>query len=526
MIQSAIVVFLLLMGIFAAALALLAARQNAAARKRLSGGSETLPEDVSGEDRKEFFRLLEDDAPGLLQHLAAFRGKCGGAGLRLLVEDFVDNAAGMPARKDLLRTLSRLYTTSAPTSQALHLTVAGMRPSGATETDVKTAELVREIERVSPTQVAVLRLLSSFLTVAEESRADRLPERLKPLKSLSPPPEGRGLDRDLVPVYSRLHELIVRLVRDLPRRGTRDKAMRRSALARSLEALHETVAAHAAGTPPWLRQLPEGLMAVHLFRVLSQRMNDLLKKSGGQEMELPPVLSEPAMDAGSRPGFSTLTPGVAGASVLALLLFSGAAAVQWMFNPHSFNLERTLENTVQITSDTGRGTGFFVQGESLIVTNEHVVGEDSVVEVLVKRKGQPEAPLRSLRARLLGRDATNDVAILTLEAPYSVDTVPSGLEMVHESGFQPGQAVHVVGNPIGIADTYLQGRVAKVEKDLAWIDVNIGPGNSGGPVCDENGRVVGIATAKTGRGGFSLGIATPTHAAWRLIDRIKSAPTP
>jgi len=522
MIQMAIVGLLLLLGLFAAALALLAVRQNAAARHWLAGSSEALPEDISPEDRKELFRLLEDDAPGILQHLAVFRGKCGAAGLRMLVDDFLENAAGMPARKDFLRVLARLYTTSAPTPQILHLTVVGMKKAGEADAEGKVAELLREIERVSPAQMAVLRLLSSFLTLAEESRADRLQDRLKLLKGLSPPPDGRGLDRDFGALYALLHDLTVHLVRELPRRSTRDKAERRRTLRQCLGVLQEIAATYTGGTPSWLRQLPEGLLSEQLLRILSHRMNDLLKKSGGEEMAVLSALAAPTADVVSLSGGSLVSPGVSGALSLAVLLFGGAAAVHWGFTPHTFDLERTLENTVQITSDTGRGTGFFVRGESLIVTNQHVVGEDSAVQVAVKHKGKIDDPPRYLRAEVRARDERNDVAVLILASPYSADSVPSGLEMTRGTRFQLGQTVHVVGNPIGITDTYLQGRVAKVEKDLALMDVNIGPGNSGGPVCDEKGRVVGIATAKASKEGFSLGIATSTDAAWRLIDQFRS----
>ena len=91
--------------------------------------------------------------------------------------------------------------------------------------------------------------------------------------------------------------------------------------------------------------------------------------------------------------------------------------------------------------------------------------------------------------------------------------------MVSGEALQVGQTVHVLGNPVGLRDVYTRGLISKVEDGFAFLNVQIAPGNSGGPVCDDRGEVIGITTAK--HEGANLGIAISTESAWRLINMVQ-----
>ena len=84
---------------------------------------------------------------------------------------------------------------------------------------------------------------------------------------------------------------------------------------------------------------------------------------------------------------------------------------------------------------------------------------------------------------------------------------------------------HIIGNPEGISDVYTAGKVMKVLDDVSFIDVNIGPGNSGGPVFNENGIVVGITTAyvKPGDGNFDFGVAINTEKIWEIVEGVENS---
>ena len=166
----------------------------------------------------------------------------------------------------------------------------------------------------------------------------------------------------------------------------------------------------------------------------------------------------------------------------------------------------------------GQGSGFIVSGDGLILTNAHVVG--NAREVTVKLSDR-----REYRAKVLGSDTATDVAVLKVDAK-NLPVVALG----KERDLQVGDSVLAIGAPFGLEQSVTQGIVSAKGRSLPGeghvpfiqTDAAVNPGNSGGPLFDANGRVVGINSQIYSRsGGFQgLAFAIPIDVAMRVKDQI------
>ncbi len=176
---------------------------------------------------------------------------------------------------------------------------------------------------------------------------------------------------------------------------------------------------------------------------------------------------------------------------------------------------RARRSVVQVHSARyGAGTGVVVQAAGLIVTNAHVV-----------KKRYPRVTLadgRTLRAQVLGYDADEDLAALSVEA--------DGLEalaLADSRSARPGDLVQALGHPWGVVGAATAGVVVALEagwlepplRGRDWIvaDLHLWPGNSGGPLLDAAGRVLGLNTMLIGTG---LGVAVPAHRVGAFLGRV------
>lgn len=153
--------------------------------------------------------------------------------------------------------------------------------------------------------------------------------------------------------------------------------------------------------------------------------------------------------------------------------------------------EHVAPNVVYITTGEGLGSGFFVRGTDYIVTNTHVVGEASAVEVAT-RAGQV------FKAKVLERAARVDLAVL--HVPKSLTERPPGLELQLDAPIRVGDWVGAVGHGRGSVWTFNTGMVSNIYPvdagmPLFQTQIPVNHGNSGGPVFDIDGRVVGVVTA-------------------------------
>jgi serine protease Do len=173
--------------------------------------------------------------------------------------------------------------------------------------------------------------------------------------------------------------------------------------------------------------------------------------------------------------------------------------------------ERLRRSTVQVFDDPRRGGGSGVvwKSEGLILTNAHVA-----------RGGETEVLLwdgRRLPARVTARDARRDLAALRVDA--------TGLEaavLTDSDAVRPGQLAMAIGSPLGFAGALSTGVVHSIGPfpnmgRQSWIRaaVQLAPGNSGGPLANALGEVIGINTAVAN----GLGLAVPSNAAVRFVAR-------
>jgi S1-C subfamily serine protease len=167
----------------------------------------------------------------------------------------------------------------------------------------------------------------------------------------------------------------------------------------------------------------------------------------------------------------------------------------------------------------GSGSGAVLDGQGHIITNYHVVDGARKIDVTLSSNS-------TYPAELVGYDKEHDIAVLKIEAPVE-ELFP--ITMGRSDNLRVGQRVYALGNPFGWNGTMTTGIISSLNRDLPsrvegrmmqaliQTDAAMNPGNSGGPLLDSNGRVVGMCVAIASRTGqdSGIGFAIP-------IDRIKS----
>ncbi len=171
----------------------------------------------------------------------------------------------------------------------------------------------------------------------------------------------------------------------------------------------------------------------------------------------------------------------------------------------------------------GSGSGWVIDKEGHIVTNHHVVVGSDVITVTLF-DGDP------IPAEIVGSDKQNDIAVLKIKAnPESLLPVTIG----ESSDLRVGQKVLAIGNPFGLERTLtvgivsslgrtLRSKTKRLIKEVIQIDAALNPGNSGGPLLDNEGKVIGMNTAiKTLTGeNTGVGFAVPINTIKRIIPQL------
>ena len=174
--------------------------------------------------------------------------------------------------------------------------------------------------------------------------------------------------------------------------------------------------------------------------------------------------------------------------------------------------------TPQERQSSALGSGFIIDQDGIIVTNNHVIegAEDIVVQV----NGDKE-----FKAKVLGADPLSDIAVLKIETEEKFIPVKFG----DSDKARIGDWVIAIGNPFGFGGTVTSGIISARNRsiglsryeDYIQTDASINSGNSGGPLFDMNGNVIGINTAILGRSGnVGIGFSIPSNSAKIVIDQL------
>jgi putative serine protease PepD len=179
------------------------------------------------------------------------------------------------------------------------------------------------------------------------------------------------------------------------------------------------------------------------------------------------------------------------------------------------------------------GSGFVVSKNGLIVTNAHVV--DNATSITVQLDGGS-----AQTAQLVGKDDSTDVALLRI-APAGHALKP--LTFADSGAVQVGDAAYAIGNPYGLDHTLTTGVVSATQRRIdapngfsisgvIQTDAALNPGNSGGPLLDDHGRVIGInSQIETGSGqpgassggNVGIGFAVPSNTVSRVVTQLEAS---
>jgi len=163
--------------------------------------------------------------------------------------------------------------------------------------------------------------------------------------------------------------------------------------------------------------------------------------------------------------------------------------------------QKYQKSVVTVWSEIGSGTGFIVDSAGLVMTNQHVVGPSELVSVQFDAK-------RKVAAKVLAFDSERDVAVLyaDLSAFPGAVTAPIAKTQTGREIAVEGERIFTIGSPLGLKKIITTAIVSKVEDRAIIPDVNIiNHGNSGGPLFNSLGEVIGITTFSVpGRGGPGL----------------------
>ena len=174
----------------------------------------------------------------------------------------------------------------------------------------------------------------------------------------------------------------------------------------------------------------------------------------------------------------------------------------------------------------GSGSGFLMDAQGHVVTNEHVVDGGSEFSVRFGEGGD------ALPAKLVGSDASTDLAVLEVD-PDKVPAETDPLELASSSELRPGDVAIAIGSPFGLSGSVTTGIISALDRQIEspngfpidgvlQTDAAINPGNSGGPLLDAEGRVIGVNSqiASSSRQSSGVGFAVPVDTVKEVVPQL------
>ena len=173
----------------------------------------------------------------------------------------------------------------------------------------------------------------------------------------------------------------------------------------------------------------------------------------------------------------------------------------------------------------GQGSGFIIDNQGHILTNYHVIDDAQTVEVTLWNK-------KKFKATRIGVDPVHDIALLQITGAQNLQPAT----LADSTHLLVGQQVYAIGNPFGFSGTMTRGMISAIRsvllpsgnriEDAIQTDASVNPGNSGGPLLNSHGDVIGITTmiASNPNGGADqsagIGFAIPISTAKAVVEDI------
>ncbi|MGQ9610932.1 MAG: trypsin-like peptidase domain-containing protein, partial [bacterium] len=187
---------------------------------------------------------------------------------------------------------------------------------------------------------------------------------------------------------------------------------------------------------------------------------------------------------------------------IAISFFPYFANLVYSYNENSIFVKRAIHSTVAITSDIGLGAGVFIHPDGYIVTAKHVVEGASKIRVYTR-------DWEVYKGRVVALHEKTDIAIIKVELINEINVI----EIAPSNTIEPADDVYVIGHTFGVPWTISKGIIARTdwETDDGWKYIQFSSasaqGNSGGPVVDHWGRIVGITVMGMPMGLGNIGFA-------------------
>ena len=178
-------------------------------------------------------------------------------------------------------------------------------------------------------------------------------------------------------------------------------------------------------------------------------------------------------------------------------------------------------STPQKRKATALGSGFIIDAKGIVVTNNHVIKDAE--DIIIRVEGDTE--YIEYKAKVIGADPLSDIAVLKIESNDKFLPVKLG----DSDKARIGDWVIAIGNPLGLSGTVTSGIISARNRniglsryeDYIQTDASINQGNSGGPLFNMEGDVIGINTAILGReGNIGIGFSIPSNSAKKVIDQL------
>ena len=174
--------------------------------------------------------------------------------------------------------------------------------------------------------------------------------------------------------------------------------------------------------------------------------------------------------------------------------------------------------TPQKRKSSALGSGFIIDEKGIVITNNHVIQDSE--DIVVRVNGNEE-----YKAKIIGADPLSDIAVLQIDSKEKFKPVQFG----DSDKARIGDWVIAIGNPLGLGGTVTSGIISARNRtiglsryeDYIQTDASINSGNSGGPLFDMEGNVIGINTAILGQSGsIGIGFSIPSNSAKKVIDQL------